>query len=388
MAKTAPSTSVRVDLSGQAEDRSYDVLISEGILDALSSGEEVSLPKASSYFLVTDSNVERLYGRALKEGLALARPTSRVELLSFRAGEDRKSLDTAWRLASEMSRLGADRGSIMLALGGGVVGDLTGFVASIYKRGIGYVQLPTSLLAQVDSSIGGKTGVDAPWGKNQLGTFHQPLSVMSDPSVLRTLPPGEVLNGVAEVVKCGIIADRELFYRASRFSRRLDSQVPVELIAGACRVKADAVSRDEKEMNFRATLNYGHTVGHAIESSSDYELGHGICVILGMIAEGWIAVHMGIMDREDLEEQSRVLIRLLESAKVRRLQPRLDKKTLLRFALADKKTTSSSLRMSLPERVGRMHTTKEGSYKVPVTAGDFMDSIDYLSALLTNSLKA
>ena len=292
MEKTA---TVRVDLSRGVGDRSYDVLIREGVLEELGAGS-LRLPDAESYYVVTDSNVARLYGGRLRNGLSGQR-RGRVELLSFRAGEARKNVGTAWAL-------GAERGSVILALGGGVVGDVAGFVASVYKRGIGYVQIPTTLLAQVDSSIGGKTGVDAPWGKNQLGTFHQPLAVITDPTVLGTLPRREWINGLAEIVKCAVIADEGMFERISSLPAGFDgsSGIPVELIVGACRVKAGVVSRDERELDLRAILNYGHTVGHALESSSGYRLSHGACVILGMLAEGWIASQMPATGPEQQEE--------------------------------------------------------------------------------------
>jgi len=381
MVKT--STRIRVELSHQAEDRSYDILIREGILEELAGGS-VPLPEAKSYFIVTDTNVAGLYGRKLRAGLSrLGR--GKVELLSFRGGEGQKNIGTVETLTSGLSRLGADRGSVILALGGGVVGDVAGFTASIYKRGIGYVQLPTTLLAQVDSSIGGKTGVDARWGKNQLGTFYQPLAVLSDPKVLDTLPRTEMLNGLAEIVKCAVIADEGMFERVSSLPARFDgpSGIPVELIAGACRVKAAVVSRDERELDLRAILNYGHTVGHALESSSDYRLSHGVCVILGMLAEGWIASQMGVFQEADYEKQTELLLRIWKNAGAGGLRPILgNRKRLVKFALADKKTTSSSLRMSLPERLGRMHTTKEGSHKIPVSEEAFVRSIDHLRAIL------
>jgi len=380
MEKTA---TVRVDLSRGTGDRSYDILIREGILEELAAGSP-RLPQAESYYIVTDSKVAKLYGARLRDDLSrLGR--GRVELLSFRAGEARKNVGTAWTLASRLGALGAERGSVILALGGGVVGDVAGFVASVYKRGIGYVQIPTTLLAQVDSSIGGKTGVDAPWGKNQLGTFHQPLAVITDPAVLGTLPRREWINGLAEIVKCAVIADERMFERVSSLPAYLDGSpdVPVELIVGACRVKAGVVSRDEREDDLRAILNYGHTVGHALESSSGYGLSHGACVVLGMLAEGWIASQMGVFREADFERQTRLLLGIWKGAGVRGVRPVLsDKKRLLRFALADKKTTSSSLRMSLPERLGRMHTTKEGSHKIPVSEEAFVGSIDYLRKAL------
>ena len=382
MEKTA---SIRVELSRDSADRSYDIVIREGILDELASGS-VPLPDAKSYFIVTDSTVARLYGKKLRE--KLSKSGRKVELVSFQGGEENKSVETVWKVASSLNRLGADRGSVVLALGGGVVGDLAGFVASIYKRGVPYVQLPTTLLAQVDSSVGGKTGVDAPWGKNQLGTFYQPVGVMTDPSALRTLPRSEMMNGLGEIVKCAMIADREMFERVSVLAPKLGSGVPTDLIAGACRVKAEVVSRDEKEQNLRAILNYGHTVGHAIESSSNYRMSHGLSVMLGMIAEGSIAVGMGILQEADFEKQSDLVLELLRGAGARGLRDSVnDKKKLLRFALADKKTTSSSLRMSLPERIGRMYTTKDGSHKIPVSQEAFMQSIDYLRKALPSKAR-
>ncbi|MGA2664096.1 MAG: 3-dehydroquinate synthase [Nitrososphaerales archaeon] len=388
------SATVRVDLSRGERDRSYDVLIREGILEELAAGS-LRLPDAESYYIVTDSNVARLYGRKLRKGLSGLGRGTKAELLSFPAGEAQKNVGTAWALASRLGALGAERGSIVLALGGGVVGDVAGFVASIYKRGIGYVQIPTTLLAQVDSGIGGKTGVDAPWGKNQIGTFHQPLAVLADPSVLGTLPRGEWVNGVAEIVKCAIIADEEMFERISSSSYSLPAGsvdgssslpgIPVELIVGACRVKADAVSRDERELDLRAILNYGHTVGHALESASNYRLSHGASVILGMLAEGWIASQMGVFREADYEKQTELLLRVWKDAGVggRLLRPVLgNKRRLVKFALADKKTVSSSLRMSVPERLGRMHTTKEGSHKIPVSEEAFLRSIDHLRETL------
>ena len=371
-------TRIRVELSREDNDKSYDILIREGALSELGDGSLPPHTERSSYLIVTDSHVAKLYGKMVRSGLE--RLGRKVEMVSFPAGEANKNIETASTIASELSKLGADRESVILALGGGVVGDLAGFVASIYKRGIGYAQLPTTLLAQVDSSIGGKTGVDARWGKNQLGTFYQPLRVVTDPNTLKTLPHSEIVNGVAEMVKCAIVADREMFERISSLDG-FDS-IPVELIVAACRIKAEVVSEDEKELNLRAILNYGHTVGHAIESSSNYRLSHGVCVILGMLAEGWIALQMGILREKDFVKQSELLLRVYTEFGVEVRRSLDEKETLLRYAFADKKATTSSIRMSLPERLGRMHVTKEGSYKIPVSEANFKRSIDHLREIL------
>jgi 3-dehydroquinate synthase len=371
-----PTARVRVSLRRESEDRSYDILIRRGALEELGAGR-ISLPPGGSYFIVTDSNVARLHGRRLKGALCKQHPG--VGLASFPAGEASKSLETASNVASRLSELGVDRGSVILALGGGVVGDLAGFVASVYKRGIRYVQLPTTLLAMVDSSIGGKTGVDTPWGKNQLGTFHQPELVVADPDVLKTLPPQEMNNGLAEIVKYAIIADPAMFDRL-RALTIFDAETLSGFIVDACRIKARVVSKDEREANLRAVLNFGHTVGHAIESSSDYKLAHGACVFLGMMAESWIAHRLGLLPESDFNEITELLRRLSgASARPGSLNP----VRLAAFARADKKAMSSTLRMSLPSKVGLMHSTGGGSYLVPVLQETFRDSIEYLKDVLS-----
>ena len=367
---------IRVPLPPGTEDRSYEILIREGLLDDLAEAE-FPLPQASSVFIVTDSTVAKLYGEKLRAGLS--RSGRAVGMVAFRAGEASKSIRTVWNIASRLSGLGADRESLLLALGGGVVGDLAGFVASVYKRGIGYVQLPTTLLAQVDSSIGGKTGVDAPWGKNQLGTFHQPSGVLTDPLVLKTLPPREILNCLAEIVKCAVVADRRMFERIAE-QNGFQSEVPADFIVDACRIKADIVSKDENEANLRGILNYGHTVGHAIESASNYRLAHGACVVFGMLAESWIARRLGILEEDGFAAQERLLLRL--SGEFGLGRPSLSKKKLFAFATKDKKSVSGSVRMSLPTGIGKMHMTKDGRYKIPVDRKTFEGSIDHLREIL------
>lgn len=361
----------RISVHLTSDRRSYEILIRDGLIDEVA--WKPPLCDSGSFFVVTDSNVARLYGKRLVD--RMSGPNRRVRMVSFPAGEANKNIRTAWTVAAKLSELGADRDSTILALGGGVVGDLAGFVASVYKRGIDYVQIPTTLLAQVDSSIGGKTGVDAPWGKNQIGTFYQPKVVLTDTQTLRTLPSSEMLNGIAEIVKCAVVADRGMFNQLSTF-QRFDSGFPTELIIRTCKIKAHVVSRDEKESNYRAILNYGHTVGHALESASKYRLAHGVCVILGMMAEAWIAFRMGILQETDFEKQSRLLRRLSRIFAIQ--PPYLDKRILFGLAKADKKSASGSARMSLPTEVGKMHTAEGGSYKIPISRRAFEESIDYL----------
>jgi 3-dehydroquinate synthase len=367
---------VRVSLRRESEDRSYDILIRRGALEELGAGN-ISLPPGSSYSIVTDSNVARLHGRRLKG--ALSKQYHEVDLVVFPAGEATKSLETASNVATRLNELSVDRNGVILTLGGGVVGDLAGFVASVYKRGIRYVQLPTTLLAMVDSSIGGKTGVDTPWGKNQLGTFHQPELVIADPDVLKTLPPQEMYNGLAEIVKCAIIADPAMFVRL-RDLTKFDAETLSGFIVNACRIKARVVSTDEREANLRTVLNFGHTVGHAIERSSDYQLAHGACVFLGMLAESWIARHLGLLAESDFKEITELLQRLSgAAARPESLNPDM----LVAYARADKKALSSTLRMSLPSKVGMMHSTRDGSFMVPVPQETFRHSIQYLKDVLS-----
>ncbi len=371
-----PTARIRVSLPHGGADRSYDVVIRDGILKELGSGR-LPLPNGDSYYIVTDSTVARLYGRKLLSELSRTHPKARI--ITFPAGEASKKIETATNVASKLDRLGADRASLILALGGGVVGDLAGFVASIYKRGIRYVQIPTTLLAQVDSSVGGKTGVDTRWGKNQLGTFHQPAGVLTDPLTLGTLPTAEIMNGLAEIVKCAIIADRDMLSELSNLTE-FDSGTLRKFIVDAVRIKAEVVSKDERESNLRSILNFGHTVGHAIESSSNYTLSHGTCVLLGMIAESWIADRLAILLRSDFEEISEFLSSLSRHVVV--TPTILNGRTLVRFALADKKLVSSSIVMSLPEEIGKMHTTRNGSYKIPVPVEIFLGSIHHLREVL------
>ncbi len=259
--------------------------------------------------IVTDSNVARILGSRIKTTLSTVFP--RVSLIEVPPGEKSKTLRTASLICDRLAKIGADRKTSLVALGGGVVGDLTGFVASIYKRGIVSFQVPTTLLAQVDSSIGGKTGVDTEWGKNQIGTFYQPAGVFIDPLALSTLPSSEVINGAAEIVKSSIVASREMFDRLSHVRDILSIAELEPLIPATCRIKAGIVSRDEKEENLRSILNFGHTVGHAIESASNYSLSHGRSIILGMLAEAWIARQLELFESDDYERCVELLGRFL-----------------------------------------------------------------------------
>jgi 3-dehydroquinate synthase len=348
------------------------VVLRDGLLEQLSRAEIGNA--GTSCVIITDDLVARLYGKQLKEKLC---GIARTNVITFPHGERSKTLNTVARITAKMSKLGCDRKTILFALGGGVAGDLGGFVASIFKRGIQYFQVPTTLLAMVDSSIGGKTGVDAVWGKNQLGSYYQPDGVFIDPSTLDTLPSSEIINGIAEMAKSGIIADPQLF---AKIDSALNNKAIIDglkpLIFNACKIKAEVVEKDEREANLRSTLNYGHTVGHALESSSGYRLSHGKSVLLGMFCEGWISSKLGLFEAKDYERHSLLLSRIRDRFNVR--TPLLDQKKVLRFAFLDKKTSEGSLRMSLPEKIGKMHIAKDGMYTAPVSRELFLESLSQL----------
>lgn len=332
---------------------------------------------ASSLAIVSDDVVTKLYARKIRKRLSQA---SKTHLIAMEHGERNKTLATASRIARKMSDLGLDRKSVLLAVGGGVVGDLTGFVASIFKRGIRYYQIPTTLLAQVDSSIGGKCGVDTEWGKNQIGTFHQPAGIFIDGSFLDTLPGSEVVNGLAEIIKSSIIADISMFDKIeSSVEDYFNIQNLKGLVKRTCEIKAKIVEADEKETGLRKILNYGHTVGHAIESSSSYRLSHGRSIILGMICEGFIANKLGILRESEFLRQKNVLAKIKSHYNI---NFKAERRKILSFALLDKKSTGGVIMMSLPEKLGAMHPGHDGGFTVPVSRELFLESLDCLNAVV------
>ncbi len=281
---------------------SYEICIGENILDRI--GMLITKHRwASRYIILTDSNVSTLHGekvRATLKGMDL-----KVDLLEFPAGEASKNIQTILPIINNMTELGADRTSALIALGGGVVGDITGFIASIYMRGIPYIQVPTTLLAQVDSSIGGKTGIDLPHGKNILGTFYQPKGVFIDLTFLKTLTPKEFGNGLAEIVKCAIIDDPELLRSIQEEAgalRNRDLNLLERIVSKACLIKKGIVEIDELDTGLRRILNFGHTIGHAIEAESGYSISHGEAVSIGMVASAIISERLKYLSSEDREK--------------------------------------------------------------------------------------
>ncbi len=292
-----PMTGQRIAV--QPEERSYDILLEPGASRSL--GDRLTrLADTGKIGIVTDRHVARHYLKPVADSLKQAgfEPVAIV----LPPGERTKTLATVARILDVLAKHRFERRSFLLALGGGVIGDLAGFAASIYQRGIPYVQVPTTLVAQVDSSVGGKTGVDHRLGKNLIGAFHQPKAVIIDPFMLHTLPRREWIAGLSEVIKYGIIAD-EAFFSFLETSMpdllKLEAEAVMHAVARSCEIKAEVVGADERESDRRRILNYGHTIGHALESLGGYRrLIHGDAVGIGLVTEADLAVHLGLCGKE------------------------------------------------------------------------------------------
>jgi 3-dehydroquinate synthase len=278
----------------------------------------------------------------------------KVAVVTLPEGEEQKNLGSVATIYDRLVSERFERGSLLLALGGGVVGDMTGFAAATFLRGIPYVQVPTTLLAQVDSSVGGKTGVNHREGKNLIGAFHQPRLVLIDVAVLRSLPRRELTAGLAEAIKYGIIADPALFARLeAELENLLDLQMaPLsEVVADSCAIKAGVVEKDERESDVRAVLNFGHTVGHALESLTGYgKFLHGEAVAIGMIQAAAISVRQGCCDRESFERIRRLVSKAgLPTEIPAGVEPR----ELIQRMETDKKSTEGNIKFVLCEGIGK-----------------------------------
>ncbi len=300
--------------------------------------------------------VWRCWGRPLERSLQRAHPTKTI---LFDDRESAKTLATVEWLCRELARAGADRRSVIVALGGGVVGDIAGFVAASYMRGIRIVQVPTTLLAQIDSSIGGKTGVNLPEGKNLIGAFHQPRLVITDPQMLKTLPARQYRAGLYEAIKYGVIGDEMLFRFLERQLSDVLKQRPaaLEWVLERCiRAKAEVVSADERESGLREILNFGHTFGHALEAATRYrKFLHGEAVGLGMIAAARLSVEMKLLAAADAARISQLVRRVGPLPKV----PTMKAERLVELMRADKKARDGRLRMVLARRIGAVETVAD-----------------------------
>jgi len=336
---------------------SYHIHIGSGIL--AQTGQQLKEEGFSnSLVIITNPVVEGLYGDALKQNLI--REGFRVTVLQVPDGEEHKSLETAGRLYHQLTECYAERTTPILALGGGVIGDLAGFVAATYLRGVPLIQIPTSLLAQVDSSIGGKVAVDHGRLKNMIGAFYQPKLVISDIDTLKTLDNKILIDGLAEVIKYGVIRDEGFFsYIEENIDKikSLDSEALEEIVSRSAEIKAEVVEKDEKDLGLRAILNYGHTVGHAIESVSDFRVAHGMAVAIGMLAAARISHRMGILDKTELLR----LESLIQRVGLPTTMPKLDIGEVTRAITHDKKVLKGRVRFVLPQSLGKVFITDEVS---------------------------
>lgn len=330
---------------------SYDMRIGAGILPTLGETVQLVCPRAMRYVLVTDDVVEPLWARPVTESLEKASLTGQV--FTFPHGETSKNVQTLVELLNFIAKAKLTRSDILLALGGGVVGDLTGLAAAVYMRGLDYIQIPTSLLAAVDSSVGGKTAVDLPAGKNLMGAFWQPRHVLFDTATLATLPEAEFISGCAEVIKTAVLFDEELFQLLERDVKSFDRE---SVIARCVAYKRDVVAKDERDTGLRALLNFGHTLGHAIEACSNYTLTHGQSVAIGIAAISRAAAHNGLCDRQ---VPKRICALLHAFGLPTRTDIPLDE--LMDKMLSDKKRTGSVVRVVIPERIGKCSVRPMGT---------------------------
>ncbi|MCB9503707.1 MAG: 3-dehydroquinate synthase [Deferribacteres bacterium] len=336
-------------LKVELKDRSYPIYIGEGNLSKLPELVKLFYP-VKRFVLISDKNVFGHYGDVVTSSFQAA--GLHVETVLVPPGEKSKSIDRYAYVLTQMLKTGVSRDWIVLALGGGVVGDLAGFVASSYMRGIPFIQIPTSLLAQVDSSVGGKTGINHPLAKNVIGAFYQPKIVWIDIAVLRTMESVEIVSGLAEVIKYGIIYSRDFFHFCEdniKSLLSLKSQVCTEAISKCCDIKAKIVAQDEKETGIRAILNFGHTVGHAIEAVMNYQsIRHGEAVFWGMLAEAHMALKMGLLNEKEFDR----IVALFHKIPLKTGINGVVFDDLMRAMRHDKKAKDNKLRFALPKSLG------------------------------------
>lgn len=337
--------------------RSYPIVVERGVLACV--GGYIPA-RAGKVFFISTQDVWKLHGHLL-DGAAGDHPS---ELLFFPGTEERKRVAEVEALAEKMVEKGGDRSSVVIAFGGGILTDVAGFLAAIFMRGIPVIQIPTTLLAQVDAAIGGKTGVNLAAGKNLIGSFHQPLAVLIDPSVLDTLPEREYRAGLFEIIKHGVIADADLFWLMRREPQRVMSHAPEvvdRMICDSVRLKAAVVSGDEKEEDRRRILNFGHTFGHALEAETGYaKFLHGEAVAWGMKAASLLGEKERMLPREDRCE----IVECVNSYGPFPPVSGLDPRRLAARLLHDKKTVKGRVHFVLPERIGAVKITAEVDEKL------------------------
>jgi len=337
-------------------EQSYYIYLGSNILANL--GETLaSYPVNKQILLITNALVNNLYGSVVKKSLEEA--GFQVRVSEVPDGEEFKSLKSAEKLYQDALQQNLNRKSTIVALGGGVIGDLAGFVAATYMRGVNFVQVPTTLLAQVDSSVGGKVAVNLPQGKNLVGAFYQPKLVFTDINTLNTLPERELKAGLAEVIKYGVIWDQEFFNyleENQHYIKSLQPEIIKYIVHKSCLIKGQVVEKDEKEESLRAILNFGHTVGHAVESLTNYTAyKHGEGVALGMIAAANLSQAMGLVKEKDAKR----IESLLAAVGLPTLLPSLDLEEVIASLFHDKKVISDKVRFVLPTEIGRVVISEE-----------------------------
>ena len=306
--------------------------------------------------IVADSTTAELYGAELKE--ILKETCTYVSMFVFPAGEVNKTLNTVRDLYEHLILEKFDRKDMLVALGGGVVGDLTGFAAATYLRGIGFIQIPTTLLSQVDSSIGGKTGVDFDAYKNMVGAFHMPRLVYMNLNVLKTLPDRQFACGMGEIIKHGLIQDSDYLEKLSTYQREIREKNYAALlwmVAGSCKVKRHVVEEDPTEQGIRAWLNFGHTIGHSVEKLKDFTLCHGECVAIGCAAAAWMAWKRGLISEKEKEAAEQLLLDYQLPVRVKGLKP----EDIVKTTKLDKKMDAGKVKFVLLKKIGEAFVTRD-----------------------------
>ena len=336
-------------------DNSYEVTIKQGVINGI--GKEltqVGINKDRKILIVSNKEISKLFGEKILNNLK--KYNFNAEILNIKAGESNKNLASLSEIFNAAFEFGLDRNSLMIALGGGIVGDVTGFAAATWLRGIEYIQIPTTLLSMVDSSVGGKTAVNHPKGKNLIGAFYQPKAVFIDPETLTTLPTREFKAGMAEVIKYGVIKDKSLFeYLENKNNRdkilNLENESLIKIINKSIKTKTFIVSKDEKENGIRAILNYGHSFGHVIENLCGYgEYLHGEAISIGMKIAGDIATEKNLWSKEHSLRQDH----LIESYGLPTQTPKIKKNDVMKILMGDKKVRNGKMRFILPIELGEV----------------------------------
>ncbi len=334
---------------------SYEVTIESGILNNIGNKLiELGIKNTRKILIISNKEIAKLFGKKLLDNLFINNFSA--EIFIIKAGEAYKNINTLSEIYNAAFNFGLERGSLMIALGGGIVGDITGLAAATWLRGIDYIQIPTTLLSMVDSSVGGKTAVNHPKGKNLIGAFYQPKAVYIDTNALKTLPLREFQAGMAEVIKYGLIKDKEFFEFLEAKTNieqinNLENNYLIEIIMKSVQTKSHIVSMDEQENGIRAILNYGHSFGHVIENLCGYgEFLHGEAISIGMRIAGDIASELGLWTKDESNRQNNLLLNYGLPIEI----PKIKKSAILKILMGDKKVKDGKMRFILPTKIGEV----------------------------------